>query len=388
MQNNTILSLFSKWTDEFNDILTNNNSLCIAIFSTDRELLFANNAMSALFKGKPSDSFINPTFDKLLLLDNSNPLIFEGFLTLGDYFSVNPSIWAQVYRKENNLLFVGDVNAKQLLEQNETMHQLNREISNLQRELLREKHALENTLKQLNQVNNELKELNISKDRFISILAHDLISPFNSILGLLALLTNNIREYSIDQIESQIHLVNISAQKTYNLLEDTLLWVKANSGKILYNPQKINFKTVCDEVIEILRLTANTKDITINHFVTDGFSTFADKNMLKTVLRNLVSNSIKFTHKNGRIDIYAEANHNIVTITVSDNGTGIHPDTLTKLFDISQKITTVGTANEKGTGLGLLLCKEFVEKHGGKIWVESELGKGSDFKFTLPLCND
>jgi len=240
----------------------------------------------------------------------------------------------------------------------------------------------------IQQQNNVLKKINTDKDRFITILGHDLKSPFNSILGFLSLLTQNVRKYDIDKIESQINIVNNSAQNTFKLLEDILMWVRANSGKIPYEPQKLNFATICNEVIENLKLTANTKNITINHFATDEINIFADINMLNTVLRNLVSNSIKFTNKSGRIDIYAEKNHSNIIITVSDNGVGIEPDTLKKLFEISQKATTDGTENEKGTGLGLLLCKEFVEKHGGEIWVESDFGKGSDFKFTMPLCND
>ena len=235
------------------------------------------------------------------------------------------------------------------------------------------------------QYSDELKKLNTDKDRFITILAHDLKSPFNSILGFLKLLTKNIRKYDIDKIEKHINIVNNSAQNTFRLLEDILLWVRANSGKIPYEPQKLNLASICDEVIGYLRLTANAKDITINYFSEDDINVFADNNMLNTVLRNLVSNSIKFTNKNGRIDIYAEIIQSNITITVSDNGIGIEPEILNKLFDISHKITKSGTANETGTGLGLLLCKEFVEKHGGKIWVESEVGKGSTFKFTLPI---
>jgi PAS domain S-box-containing protein len=240
----------------------------------------------------------------------------------------------------------------------------------------------------INNQNKELKQLNLDKDKFFKILAHDLRSPFNSILGFLELLTKNIRKYDIDKIENQINIVNNSAQSTFNLLEDILLWARANAGKIPYEPQKLNFETICNEVIVNLELTANAKDIKINHFSAEEIYFFADKNMINTVLRNLISNSIKFTNKNGRIDIYAETNHEIVTITISDNGIGIKPDILNKLFDISQTTTTNGTENEKGTGLGLLLCKEFVEKHNGKIWVESELGKGSDFKFTIPLSHE
>lgn len=236
--------------------------------------------------------------------------------------------------------------------------------------------------------NKELNKLNSDKNRFIAILAHDLKSPFNSILGFLELLTINLHKYNIEKIEKQINIVNNSAKNTFRLLEDLLLWVRANSGKIPYEPKKLNFANICDEVIENLKLTANKKNIIINHFSTAEINIFADKNMVNTVLRNLVSNSIKFTNINGIIGIYAETNLNTVIISVSDNGIGIEPDTLNKLFDISQKISTGGTENEIGTGLGLVLCKEFVEKHGGKIWVESVFGKGSDFKFTMPLCID
>jgi len=244
-----------------------------------------------------------------------------------------------------------------------------------------------NNLIQIGKQNNELKTLNADKDRFISILAHDLKSPFNSILGFLSLLTKNIRKYDIDKIEKQLNFVNKSAQNTFNLLEDILMWVRANSAKIPFEPQKMDFGTICTEVIESLQLTANNKSISVYNRVPDNMSIFADRNMLTTVLRNLASNAIKFTDKGGKIEIYAKQEDTHIIISVSDNGVGIKPTTITKLFDITQKVSTEGTANESGTGLGLLLCKEFVEKNGGEIWVESEVGKGSDFKFSLPCKN-
>jgi signal transduction histidine kinase len=137
-------------------------------------------------------------------------------------------------------------------------------------------------------------------------------------------------------------------------------------------------------ILEILNPNANAKNITINYPAKDHINVFADNDMLKTVLRNLVSNAIKFTNNDGKININLEQTDSNVTISVSDNGIGITPENLAKLFNISEVITTLGTAKETGTGLGLLLCKEFVEKHGGKIWVESEVGIGSVFKFTLP----
>lgn len=233
--------------------------------------------------------------------------------------------------------------------------------------------------------NNELQKLNSDKDIFMSILAHDLISPFNLILGYLDLLANNLRKYEIATIEKQISIVNNTALNAFYLLEDILMWARSQSGKLSYEPRECNFKISCDRVVEILKPNANNKCITISVIESEKIIVFADINMLNTILRNLISNAIKFTNNGGNISIYAKQNTSDVTVSVSDNGIGIAPKILSKLFNITEMYSTKGTANEKGTGFGLLLCKEFIEKHGGKIWVESEVGKGSEFKFTLPL---
>ena len=176
-----------------------------------------------------------------------------------------------------------------------------------------------------------------------------------------------------------------SAQNTFILLEDILLWTRSQSGNLPFEPSELDFKICCYEAIEILKINANNKNITINYVETEKNVVYADINLLNTILRNLISNAIKFTNIGGNVNIYAKQNSASIIITVSDNGIGISPKILAKLFDATQIVTTMGTDNEKGTGLGILLCKEFVEKHGGKIWVESEVGKGSEFKFTLPL---
>jgi len=162
------------------------------------------------------------------------------------------------------------------------------------------------------------------------------------------------------------------------------LQARAQQGKIPFKPQNLSFADICRGAVEVLKPNADVKNITLHYSTVDHVSVFADADMLKTVLRNLVSNAIKFTNRGGAININAEQNSENVTISVSDNGIGIKPDNLVKLFDIGQVVTTTGTAEETGTGLGLLLCKEFVEKHRGKIWVESEVGKGSIFYFTIP----
>ncbi|MFH0842184.1 MAG: ATP-binding protein [Bacteroidota bacterium] len=230
-----------------------------------------------------------------------------------------------------------------------------------------------------------LRQLNTDKDRFISILGHDLKSPFNNLLGLSELLAEDIRNLNTDEIENLVNKINKTARTTYDLLEDILKWARAQQGKLPFNPHMLKITDICNSVLETLIPAGDAKDIRINYSETKETEVFADPDMLKTVLRNLVSNAIKFTNRGGSIKISAEENSGIVLISVSDNGIGIPPENITKLFDISEVLTTKGTADETGTGLGLLLCKEFVEKHGGKIRVESEVGKGSNFKFTLPI---
>jgi len=239
----------------------------------------------------------------------------------------------------------------------------------------------------IQQQNYELKKLNADKDRFITIIAHDLKSPFNSILGFLNLLSKNIHTYDIEKIENQVNIINNSAKNTYQLLEEILIWASAQAGKIPFMPQNLVFSKICKDVFENLKLNASNKNITINCSIDPERTVFADKNMITTIMRNLVSNAIKFTEQGGHIEVSAIINNGKITITIADNGVGIEQTIITKLFDISEKITSLGTANERGSGLGLLLCKEFVDKHGGEIWVESELGKGSHFNFSLPLVN-
>lgn len=234
----------------------------------------------------------------------------------------------------------------------------------------------------------QLRQLNIDKDRFISILSHDLINPFNNLLGLSEILKEDVTKLKPEEIEEMAVSINRSAQNTYNLLEDILIWIRTQQGKIPFKPQNLIFSDICSNVVGTLDSVATSKNITINCFASKDTSIFADANMVKTIMRNLVSNALKFTYKGGNININVEENPESAIVTVSDNGIGIKPEDLTKLFDISKVLSTSGTEEETGTGLGLLICKEFVEKHNGKIWVESNSGVGSDFKFTLPLSGN
>jgi signal transduction histidine kinase len=231
----------------------------------------------------------------------------------------------------------------------------------------------------------KLIQLNADKDRFLSILAHDLRSPFSNLLGFSEELKENLHNLNKDQIESYVNTINLSAQNTYNLLDDLLTWEKALQGAFPFNPQKLNFGELTKGILENIKPFSDAKTITVTSHTDQKISVYADAYMLKTVLRNLISNAVKFTNTGGLINILAQKDDSVITISVIDNGVGMTKENISKLFDISQVLTSAGTAKEKGTGLGLLICKEFVEKHGGKIWVESETGKGSNFRFTLPM---
>lgn len=232
----------------------------------------------------------------------------------------------------------------------------------------------------------QLKNINATKEKLFSIIAHDLRSPFTSIIGFSEILIENIRDLDIAETEEFLNNINSSAQNTLSLLDNLLNWVKTQTRKIIIQPKKLLLSSVIQETIDLSNAPANIKNITINHIHSDSIEVYSDENMVKTVLRNLISNAIKFTKSKGRIDVSAISKQDQVEITISDNGVGMNENTLKNLFDISATTeTTYGTADEKGSGLGLILCKEFIEKLGGSIWVESEIEKGSVFKFTLPL---
>ncbi|MCK4921268.1 MAG: PocR ligand-binding domain-containing protein, partial [Bacteroidales bacterium] len=199
----------------------------------------------------------------------------------------------------------------------------------------------------------QLRQLNADKNLFISIIGHDLKGPFSSLLGFSELLSENIRKYDIDKIENFSNIINKSARSIYNLLEDILMWVNVQSGKIPFKPQWLSFADNCKNIIEILKPNADAKSIRINFHKADHLTVFADIDMLKTILRNLLSNAIKFTNRGGEINIAAKQSGSNIYISVSDNGIGITPDDLSKLFDISKIHSTMGTGEEEGNGLGL-----------------------------------
>jgi two-component system, sensor histidine kinase and response regulator len=236
----------------------------------------------------------------------------------------------------------------------------------------------------LKNLTKQLIELNENKDHFISILSHDLRSPFNSLLGFADLLRKKVKEYPLEKTEKMIESIYFTARKTYELLEDTLLWANVQTKKITFNPESISINEIIIEVISILVPVANAKNISLQITPNDNISIIADIYMTKAILRNLISNAIKFTNPGGTITVSVTNNSNESVIYVTDNGIGMNSETVEKLFNVNTIHSTKGTANETGTGLGLLLCKEFATRQGGTIKVTSQKDSGTQVCLSLP----
>lgn len=230
----------------------------------------------------------------------------------------------------------------------------------------------------------KLKALNATKDKFFSIIAHDLKNPFNGILGMSELLNQEAERMDPASIVEYSGMIHKAALQVYRLLDNLLSWARIQQGQISFNPAVISLKEIAGEVIALLNENAKQKMVTLTDNIPDKLMVTADDDMLEAVIRNLVSNAIKFTPAEGSIELNAVEKDGEVLMMVKDNGKGINQKNLDELFKIGSNYSTPGTEREDGTGLGLILCKEFVEKQGGKIWAESLEGKGSVFYFTLP----
>lgn len=230
----------------------------------------------------------------------------------------------------------------------------------------------------------DLQESNKAKDNFFSIIAHDLKSPFNAILGMLELLTTEYSEFSDDERQKILMNLRSASTRTINLLENLLTWAQAQKGLLPFEPEKFDIMDLVRENVALFEPSAKSKRITLDIPVSEHCVVYADRNMINTVVRNLISNAIKFTYPDGSVTVRIDRGKSrTVTISLTDTGCGIREKTLKNLFVLDQRTTTKGTGNETGTGLGLILSKDFITKNGGKIWVESKPEEGSTFFFTL-----
>jgi len=271
---------------------------------------------------------------------------------------------------------------------NKLLEEKNISIQDKNEEIEAYNEELKVTNDELNFQKDNLEIANATKDKFFGIIAHDLRNPFNLLLGLSELLVEQISAAEYDKSKEIAEKINQTSSVAFDLLENLLTWSRSQTGQIQFYPSNLNLKDVIDTNILLLKNSAENKGIQLSSTLVDDLYVNADKNMLLTILRNLLTNAIKFSRNSDKIFVKAEENEDCITIHVSDTGVGIDKIVIEKLFKVNENVKTDGTANERGTGLGLILCKEFIDWHQGRIWVESKKGMGSQFSFTLPKVKE
>ncbi|MBE9510651.1 MAG: PAS domain S-box protein, partial [Bacteroidetes bacterium] len=234
----------------------------------------------------------------------------------------------------------------------------------------------------------QLKKLNTTKDTFFSILAHDLKNPFSSLHSMSEMMIDNYQ--NLEEKEKMMALKNIhkSAEQIFNLLKNLLTWSNSQRGRIEYSPEKFNISSLIQVNMNLIKLPAEKKGVVLTTNITDDLPAYGDREMINTVIRNLINNAVKFSNKGGTVEVKVHDKNKLFEVIVSDDGVGIPVENVKKLFHIDQKYKSVGTAGESGTGLGLVLCKEFIDKNGGEIWCKTKEGSWTEFHFTIPKYTD
>jgi signal transduction histidine kinase len=271
----------------------------------------------------------------------------------------------------------------QLRKKSEDLQETNRLLETRQKEILIQSEELADQTQNLLVINEELDRLNRTKDKFFSIIAHDLRNPFNAIIGFCELLRNDFHEIDNAQKLNLLELINVSSQTAFNLLENLLQWARTQTNRIVFTPEDFDLSEIADAVIDLHCVIARKKGIAIVNRVKKKTMVNADKNMINTVLRNLVSNAVKFSNPDGQILISVNQKSDDFEVNIIDEGVGMNRESLSKLFRIDTYYSTSGTMGETGTGLGLIICKEFVEKNNGRIKATSSIGAGTTMTFTL-----
>lgn len=240
------------------------------------------------------------------------------------------------------------------------------------------------TSKKLYESEQKLSELNIAKDRFFTIIAHDLKSPISALMNIIEMMVESYESFEKEEMIGILGQMSKSSKSVYNLLENLLLWSRIQTGRTVYNPDLVDLNFIINENISLLLLNAKEKSIELVNNLNTNINVLCDIGMIQTVIRNLISNAIKFTNENGKININLSESKEFYILSIADSGVGMNQESVDKLFRIDVNHSTLGTKNEKGTGLGLIICKDFVELNGGTIWVESTEGLGSTFSFSIP----
>jgi two-component system, sensor histidine kinase and response regulator len=326
--------------------------------------------------GKSALESVNTEIPDLILLDIQMPGM-DGYETIKALKQTNardiPVIFLTVFAEADRIVQAFELGAVDYITKPFNIPELTARVAtHLEIKMAREK----------------LIELNATKEKLFSIISHDLKNSLGSVLNFSDLLMGKLDDLPMDKIHEFVGLIQKSSKNTFELLENLLDWSRLQTGKFTRKIDKYDLKAEIQNICMLYNDMASEKNITLQNNITSELFICCDIEMTKTVLRNLVSNAIKFTHPKGIISLNSRESISHIEIHITDNGVGIDPGNISRLFSVENNISTPGTGGEKGTGLGLMLCKELIEKQGGKIWVESELEKGSTFKFALPKVVD
>lgn len=388
---------------EYSAILINVGMVYTAMNKLDSAEYYTNKGLQIAIKNSLLEYQKN-AYLNLFRVDSLNNNLASAIDNFRNYKSINDSIWNKELKDK-----VAELEVQHEIEKKEQANEILKRDNLIKKETINRQRILSalislvlllalillfviyrsrSKLKSLNimldQQNKELTELDQTKDKFFSIIAHDLKSPFTALLGLITELDEQYDNYNTESKKEIIHSLKKSSHNTFNLLINLLDWARAQQGKIVNKPDNISLRPIVDKVFEILLTRASLKSHTLANNVPEDIKAYADANLLEAILINLINNAIKFTQREGRIAVSAIRDNGVIQVGVEDNGIGIPNTEIPGLFDLNSEYRMNGTENESGTGLGLLMCREYVSLMGGMIWVKSQPGKGSMFCFTVP----
>ena len=389
-------NLITDWDDLICELSHRVSSVAVGIFNTNGQLLDANQAMCYFLDTdrsqlKPKNQFINPDFSTFQN-DGSDKMVFEGLITIGNYSDVSYVLSAKVFRRDDRILVYAEADVFHLFEQNKKMSTLNQEVNNLQRQLIKEKRNLQVALDglqlktlELEALNSRLSELNIEKNNYIGMVAHDLRNPIGIAESFSEILIEEQDNLSKEtQLEYLTHITK-NCSFSLGLIRDFLDASKIEAGIFDLNASEFEYISFVKTSIVYEEILAKSKSQEIV-ITTSSSSIFAyfDKNKIQQVLNNLLGNAIKYSHPKTKIVIDISETVDQVVTKIIDQGQGIPNEELIRLFHPFQTTSVKATASEKSTGLGLAIVKKIIEAHNGTVSVESEVGKGSVFRFTFP----
>ncbi len=355
--------------------ILDNAIMGIGVMNYNGEFLSSNNRLVEMMECDSMEQFLTMNYFDFAIYDKQDTIvenlrnIFRGE---SSHFNIQ-----RKYRTKKGREFWGDMYATPIVVKGGQVKEVVGMVVDIT-----DKKKIEDELKQNEE---QLRALNVTKDKLFSIIAHDIRNPFNIIMGFSTLLEQAIDDLEKEEIRSLAHKIVEASNDTFKLLEDLLTWAKSQLGQLKVHNEKFRPCTVIDECVTSLSATAKSKHIKLKYDIEKDVELFSDVAMFKFVIRNLLHNAIKFSYSDQKVECKMHVSNDHVAFTIRDYGVGIRPEKLEKLFDLSETIASYGTANEKGTGLGLSMCKEMVELNKGELKVESEVGKGSRFIVVLPL---